>query len=241
MTHTYNITGMTCGACVAKVKSQLLKAGDISTADVQLQSPQATITMQNHIGTSTLQNFISKAGSYKITDADVNMQHTMAADATEKKSYFPIALIFGYITIATLLIQFTQGIFDWMQWMRHFMAGFFLVFSFFKLMNLKGFAEGYSTYDVVAKKWYAWGFIYPFIELALGIAFLTGFNPLVTNLVTFIVMAVSSIGVVQSVLNKRTIECACLGTIFKLPLGKVTLFEDFLMIIMSGLMLWHLL
>lgn len=241
MTHTYNITGMTCGACVAKVKSELLKAGDILNAEVQLQSPQATINMQKHIGTTALQNFVSKAGPYKITEADTAMGHHTDVAAADHNSYFPITLIFGYITIVTLVIQFSQSTFNWMQWMQHFMAGFFLVFSFFKLMNLKGFAEGYSTYDVVASKWYAWGFVYPFIELALGIAFLTGFNPFATNLVTLIVMAVTSIGVVQSVLNKRTIQCACLGTIFKLPLGKVTLFEDFLMIIMSGLMLWHLL
>ncbi len=241
MTHTYNITGMTCGACVAKVKSELLKVGEILSADVQLPSPQATITLQKHIDTAALQNFVSKAGPYKITDANVEMSPSMTTDALEKNSYLPIALIFGYITIVTLLIQFSQNGFDRMQWMRHFMAGLFLVFSFFKLMNLKGFADGYSTYDVVAKKFYAWGYIYPFIELGLGIAFLTGFNPLVTNLVTLIVMTVSSIGVVQSVLNKRAVECACLGTIFKLPLGKVTLFEDFLMMIMSGLMLWHLL
>ncbi len=241
MTHTYNISGMTCGACVAKVKSELLKVGEILSADVQMPSPQATITMQKHIDTEALQNFVSKAGPYKITDADTEMVHNMDVAAEEQNSYFPIALIFGYIIIVTLLIQFSQNGFDWMQWMRHFMAGFFLVFSFFKLMNLKGFAEGYSTYDVVAKHWYAWGFIYPFFELGLGIAFLTGLNPLVTNLVTLTVMAVSSIGVVQSVLNKRTIQCACLGTIFKLPLGKVTLFEDFLMIVMSGLMLFHLL
>jgi len=44
-----------------------------------------------------------------------------------------------------------------MRWMNHFMAGFFLVFSFFKLLNLKGFAESYSMYDIVAKHWNGWG------------------------------------------------------------------------------------
>ena len=53
-----------------------------------------------------------------------------------------------------------------------------MVFHFFKLLNLKGFAESYSMYDVIAKKWSSWGYVYAFIELALGIAFLTGFNPI---------------------------------------------------------------
>lgn len=241
MTHTYNIEGMTCNACVAKVKSELLKAGDVLSADVQLKSPQATLTMQKHIATSALQGLISKAGPYAISDADTAMDEGISEAAIEEKSYYPIVLIFGYLIIATLLIQLVQNDFNLMQWMNHFMASFFLVFSFFKLMNLKGFAEGYSTYDVFAKKWYGWGYVYPFVELGLGIAFLTGFNPIITNVVTLAVMAVSSIGVVQSLLKKRVIQCACLGTIFKLPLGKVTLFEDLLMVIMSGVMLLHLL
>lgn len=124
-----------------------------------------------------------------------------------------------------------------MRWMNHFMAGFFLVFSFFKLLNLKGFAESYSMYDIVAKRWNGWGYVYAFTELALGIAFLTGFNPILTNSVTFGVMTVSIIGVLQSVLNKRKIKCACLGGVFNLPMSTITIIEDALMIGMSGIML----
>lgn len=244
MTHTYHITGMTCNGCVAKVKSELLKLGDITGAEVQLQAPQATITMQRHIATATLQAAVHKAGNYTITEADGGMSHHISADAgadTTAASYLPIFLIFGYIAGVTLLVQWAQGGFHLMQWMSHFMAGFFLVFSFFKLMNLNGFAEGYRTYDVVARYVPAYGFIYPFIELGLGIAFLTGIAPLATNIITLIVMLVSTIGVVQSLLKKTQFQCACLGTVIKLPLSKVTLFEDVLMVAMSAAMLFILL
>jgi cation transport ATPase len=244
MTHTYNITGMTCGNCLAKAKSQLLMLGDVAEADLQLTAPQATITMQKHIPTSVLQQAISKAGHYTISDADTTMHHnrTMNGEGVvEKDSYYPIFLIFAYIAAVSVLIQVVQDQFNWMQGMSHFMAGFFLVFSFFKLMNLKGFAEGYATYDVIARHFYTWGFIYPFIELGLGIAYLTGYNLIVTNAVTLLVMAVSTIGVVQSILDKRVIQCACVGTVFKLPLGKVTLFEDLLMVLMSAIILFKML
>ena len=92
-------------------------------------------------------------------------------------------------------------------------------------------------YDIVAKKWSGWGYVYAFTELALGLAFLTGFNPMLTNIVTFIVMTVSIAGVLQSVLNKRKIKCACLGAVFNLPMSTVTIIEDGLMILMSVLML----
>lgn len=242
MTHTYNITGMTCMGCVAKVKSELLKLGDVTNAEVQLDSPQATITMQKHIATATLQEAVSKAGAkYAITEVDGGMQHpAMSSDAAAAEggnSYYPIFLIFGYILGVSLLAQVGMGQFMWMEWMSHFMAGFFLVFSFFKLMNLKGFAEGYRTYDIIAKVVPAYGFIYPFIEVALGIAYLTGFEPQLTNIIALVVMSISTIGVVQSLLKKTQFQCACLGTVIKLPLSKVTLFEDVLMVVMSAVML----
>jgi hypothetical protein len=124
-----------------------------------------------------------------------------------------------------------------MQAMNVFMAGFFLTFSFFKMLDLNGFAESYSMYDIVAKKIKAWGYIYAFIELGLGIAYAANFQPLGTNLVTLIVMTVSIIGVLQSVFNKRKIKCACLGAVFNLPMSTVTIIEDLLMIAMSGIML----
>ena len=101
------------------------------------------------------------------------------------------------------------------------------------MLNLKGFAESYFSYDIIAKRWMGYGYIYAFIELALGIAFITSFNPLLTNAIAFIVMSISIIGVLQSVLNKRKIKCACLGAVFNLPMSTVTIIEDLLMIVMS--------
>jgi copper chaperone CopZ len=228
---------MTCGSCVARVKSELLKLGPVQSAEVQLTAPQAVITMDKHVPVDILQEAVHKAGRYTILEADGGMKHMAdGMDQATTNSYYPIFLIFAYITGATLLIQFAAGGFNWMQWMSHFMGGFFLVFSFFKLMNLRGFAEGYGSYDVVARKFPAWGFVYPFIELALAIAFLSGFEPLFTNLATLVVMSVSSIGVIQSLLRKTPFQCACLGTVIKLPLSRVTLFEDLLMAGMSAVM-----
>ncbi len=242
MTHTYNISGMTCTSCVAKVKSELLKLGDVSTAEVQLQSPQATITMQKHISTTALQAAIQNAGTkYTITDADVNMHHATADEAITKDSYYPIFLIFGYILAVVTIVESAGHHFDWMNWMNNFMAGFFLVFSFFKLLKISAFEEGYGTYDIIAKRVKAYGYIYPFIELGLGIALLLHLAPVITNIVTLIVMAVSTIGVAQSLLQKKQFQCACLGTVISLPLSKVTLFEDLLMTVMSGIMLIALL
>lgn len=242
MTHTYIVTGMTCSGCTAKVQGLLSKVNGVKNIQIDLAKAEATIDMERHIPTADLKEALKDYPKYQLSES--NYQPPIAQRPIENvevkswgQTYKPILLIFGYITGITLLTEWTQGEFLWMRWMNHFMAGFFLVFSFFKLLNLKGFAESYSMYDIVAKKWNSWGYVYAFTELALGVAFLTGFNPVLTNIVTFVVMAVSIIGVLQSVLNKRKIKCACLGDVFNLPMSTITIIEDALMIGMSGVML----
>ena len=236
MTHTYNLTGMTCTSCEAKVKSALLMLENVTNVEVSKDENSATITMDKHIALSDLQKALPE--KYQISATN----HNEMAEQTKSwfETYKPILLIFFYISLVTILFQFKNENFNWMQAMQYFMAGFFLVFSFFKLLNLKGFAESYVMYDVVAKRLPAWAYIYAFTELALGIAFLINFNPLVTNSLTFIVMSISIIGVLQSVLNKKKIQCACLGAVFNLPMSTVTIIEDALMIAMSAWMLLNL-
>ena len=231
---------MTCNNCVAKVKSELLKLGDVTEADVQLVAPQATISMQKHIPVTTLQSALKHAGNFTITESGNGMHHspkTAENDSSTLSTYKPILIIGAYITGITLLLEMTSGSFNWETWMQNFMAGFFLTFSFFKLLDLKGFADSYASYDIIARKWRGWGYVYAFLELALGLAFLLRFNPLLTNGVTFVIMSISIIGVLQSVLNKRKIRCACLGAVFNLPMSTITIVEDALMIGMSGIML----
>ena len=230
---------MTCSSCEAKVKSALLTVENVTNVAVSKEDNSATITMDKHVNLQEFQNVLSNIHSkYQISA----INHNEIAEQTKSwfETYKPILLIFFYISLVTVLVQLNNHHFDTMQWMQHFMAGFFLVFSFFKLLNLKGFAESYVMYDVVAKQIPVWGYVYAITELGLGIAFLINFNPLLTNSITFAVMSISIIGVLQSVLNKKKIQCACLGAVFNLPMSTVTIIEDALMIIMSGFMIFHL-
>ena len=236
---------MTCGGCQAKVQSLLSKVKDVKNVAIDLSKGEAFIDMYRHVPTTELQSALKEYPKYQLTENGHQQSDTASFEKDEAKSwietYKPILLIFAYILGVTILVEVVSGTFIWTRWMEHFMAGFFLVFSFFKLLNLKGFAESYSMYDIVARKWRAWGYVYAFTELILGIAFLTGFNPLITNAVTFVVMSVSIVGVLQSVMNKRKIKCACLGAVFNLPMSTITIIEDALMIGMSAIMLVTLL
>jgi hypothetical protein len=121
--------------------------------------------------------------------------------------------------------------------MAHFMAGFFLIFSFFKMLDLRAFADAYAGYDLIAARWRGWGYVYPFVELALGLAYLSGVWPLVTNVFTALLMSVGFLGVLQTLRQGRKVRCACLGTGFNLPMSTVTLIEDGTMALMAVAML----
>jgi len=248
----YSISGMTCGGCVETVTEVLKGQKNINDVKVQLDYPQAVIESEGELDLAEIN---SKLGKYTIStekqeDKLAPMPMIGKAKSSEESSpslppiqlstYKPLLLIVGFIAGVSVLVQYPFEQFSGMLWMRHFMAGFFLVFSFFKLLNLSGFASSYRMYDIVAAKWKSWGFIYPFVELGLGIAYLINFMPFYTNLITVIVLGVSSIGVIESNLNKRKIKCACLGDVFNLPMSTVTIIEDLAMVAMAGWMLFVL-
>ena len=136
---------MTCGSCEAKVKSSFLLLPNVTEVEVSKDNQTAIISMDKHIALSTFQNAPDK--KYSIT----SMEHNETAEQAKNwlATYKPILIIFAYITTIAIIAATHQNTFHWMQAMNVFMAGFFLSFSFFKMLDLKGFAESYSMYDVV--------------------------------------------------------------------------------------------
>lgn len=239
MIQKYNIQGMTCNGCVAKVKQSLERLDGVEKADIQLVEPQGKLTLNHSVPLPVLQEAI---GRYRIkTVAEPTPAPQLPAELPEKSltTYRPLLFILGYITGVSLLVQYPFDQFSGMLWMRHFMAGFFLTFSFFKLLNLQGFATSYQMYDIIATKWKGWAYLYPFIELGLGLLYLLNIAPIITNWITLVILGLSSIGVIRSVLDKRKIKCACLGSVFNLPMSTVTIVEDLTMVAMAGLMLLY--
>jgi hypothetical protein len=155
-------------------------------------------------------------------------------------AYRPLLIIVGLIILpvaALALRDASAGMFAWESALTRFMAGFFLVFSGLKLLDVRGFAKGYAKYDLLAAAVPAYGLVYPFLELLLGLAYLTGFRPDAANAATLILMTFSGIGVARKLLKRERFQCACLGTFINVPLTKITLVEDFGMAAMSAWML----
>ena len=237
MTHTYIISGMTCTGCQTKVESLLSKVEGVKNVNIDLEKGTADIEMSRHISTADLKLALKDYPKYQLSEAVEPTTMFSEDNGEEAKSWFvtykPILLIFSYVLLVSLIAACQGGGFSIVSGMRIFMAGFFLVFSFFKMLDLNGFADSYAMYDIVAKKIRPWGFFYAFIELFLGIGYAMNLLAGVINYITAVIMSVSIIGVLQSLLDKRKIRCACLGAVFNLPMSTVTIIEDALMIAMS--------
>ncbi len=233
LVHRYR-TDLHCGACVARVRPLLDAAPDVERWTADTSGPQAVLTVEGEgITAARVADLIRPAG-YHVLGEEAALPPPQAEKPT---SYYPLALILFFLLGVVGLIEVAAGNFDPMRAMGHFMAGFFLVFSFFKLLDLRAFADAYGTYDIVAAKWPLYGFVYPFIELALGAAYVLHALPIATNAATLGVMGVSLVGVVRALASGRKIRCACLGTVFNLPMSVVTLVEDGLMLGMAAAML----
>lgn len=154
-------------------------------------------------------------------------QQTNTDRSTNWHDYMPLIVVGILLTISTGITSSISPEEFGITFLRHFMAGFFLVFAGFKLLDLSGFAQGYSTYDLLAQKWYGYGYMYPFIELIFGFLMLAGFHPDWLLWSEFIIMMFSGVGVAIKLAKKEQFTCACLGTILKVPLTSVTLVEDF--------------
>ena len=156
------------------------------------------------------------------------------------QSYIPLIVIFALLIAATLAgtyADYANGTATLARSVGYFMAGFFTVFAGFKLLDLKGFAEGYSTYDLLAQRWFGYGYIYPFIELAFGLLMFAGIHNATVLWVELVVMVFSGIGVAIKLWRREEFLCACLGTFLKVPLTYITLLEDFGMAALAGLLL----
>jgi len=227
----FKLNGITCNGCVAKLTRLFSQFDGVHDVSVDKELGMVVLKGISSVDRYQVEQAISPYPKYSwATKND-------APEDMSMETFKPLIIVIGFILLLVAISQISNGAFNWRESMSLFMGGFFIAFSFFKFLDLKGFAQAYQSYDIIASRWMVWGYIYPFVELLLGILFLFNIAPFYANLLTLIVLGVSSIGVIESVLAKKKIKCACLGTGFNLPMTTVTIIEDVSMVLMSITML----
>lgn len=227
---------MTCNSCVAKVTDELSKIGGVQSVSVSLEKSEAQISMSKPISLDAFASALSSKYSIELKGSQsTEVGNNPVEEKSKLQQLKPLLLIFLYLFSAAFLLNYKEW--DMGSFMLDFMGLFYIVFSFFKLLDLKGFPESFKMYDPLAKVVPAYGWVYPFIELALGLMFLMRFQIITALFVTVVILGITTIGVTRTLLDKKSIQCACLGTALKLPMTEATLIENSIMLVMAITML----
>jgi copper chaperone CopZ len=248
-----NISGMHCNGCVERLTRALRAVPGVESVKVTLAPPRAEVVTGDAPDVEALRGAVRGAGAYSVVeDVPVRVETGVVESSEKAPSLYPLFLIVGFIVgVCGLAAVFRGGHGEaaqvaaqssgnlWHGFMLDFMAGFFLVFSFFKLLDVRGFASAYGMYDIVAARWRGWGLVYPFVELGLGVAYLVRWELTFVNAATLVLMLIGAVGVIRAVVRKDRIRCACLGTALNLPMTTVTIVEDVGMAVMAaGMLVW---
>ena len=235
MNQKFLIAGMTCLKCKASIENALQSLEDINELKVDFKKQELVIISNEGLALSTVQKLIPK--KYIISEVDFNEKSIDKEFEGKSKiqQLKPLLLIIFYITSASLLLNFKNW--NWNEFMLDFMGLFFIVFSFFKMLDLNGFLQSFKMYDPLAKRVSFYGRIYPFIETLLGLMFLMRYEINIALITTLVLLVITTIGVSKVLLQKQSIQCACLGTVLKLPMTEATLIENSIMIVMAIVMI----
>ncbi|MEO0570280.1 MAG: heavy-metal-associated domain-containing protein [Bacteroidota bacterium] len=240
MKQTYTVSGMTCGGCVASVSEKLSGIEGVENVLVSLEKGQAQILMGHDIPLNVFKGAlperytITKNGP-NVLDAPENRNDASNGKKTKFQQLRPLFLIFTYLLGASLLLNYQEW--NTQKAMLDFMGLFYIVFSFFKFLDLKGFPRSFRMYDPLAKALPFYGWIYPFLELVLGLMLLMRFQIPLALITTIVILGITTFGVTKTLLDKKSIQCACLGTALKLPMTEATFIENAIMVIMAFAML----
>ncbi len=232
MKSIFKISGMTCNGCKLSVEDKLSSIDGVDEVYVDLTKQEAVIYSKKPISFSLISD--SLPPKYRVTGT-ANIQNNGTIKVSKIKQLKPLFIILTYISITSLLLNFKNW--NLTNAMLDFMGLFYIIFSFFKILDIKGFSMSFRMYDPLAKKVSLYGSIYPFMEVLLGIMFLTRIEVEAALILTIILLGITSFGVTQTLLNKKKIKCACLGTTLQLPMTEATFIENALMITMAFVLL----
>jgi len=237
MKSVLQIYGMTCEGCKSSVEGKLGSLYGVDNVQVDLAKGEAVIYSKNPISLSLIKETLPpKYSLIKEEVLNLNTNGDLTLKESKIKQLKPLFIILGYIFIASISLNYKNWNSSYA--MLDFMGLFYIVFSFFKILDIKGFSMSFIMYDPLAKKAPIYGYIYPFIEVLLGVMFLTRLEVNIALVITVIILGLTTIGVTQTLLNKRAIKCACLGTTLNLPMTEATFIENALMIIMALILIF---
>ncbi|WP_281823651.1 MauE/DoxX family redox-associated membrane protein [Jannaschia rubra] len=156
-------------------------------------------------------------------------------------TYAPVIILFAVAAATALALSIgVLGTITW-QTLGWFISISMILLGMQKLRDVESFSTMFLNYDLLARKWVPYGYVYPWVETGAGIL-MTGM--LLTWLAAPAALFIATIGAISVYkavyIDKRELKCACVGGGSNVPLGFVSLTENLMMMGMAIVMLWRL-
>ncbi len=250
MHHIIYLEGLTCMGCVKSVREAMVDVGGIHIIDLDLATGRFEFILLQGIDLSVVIELIPAKFSVLTVEQHLAKIEALATQGktsgssslsktnsvSKWRQLRPLFLIFFFLGGVNGLSAFVYQL-SLQEFMLDFMAGFYLVFSFFKLLDLRGFVQAFAGYDPIAGRVKFYGWIYPFVELSLGLMLLTGAAVDLALYATLFILGTTTIGVIDQLRRRNKIVCACLGSVLNLPMTEATLIENLVMLVMATMLL----
>jgi glutaredoxin len=221
-----------------KAKDLLRRTG-YTVEDHPLTTAAETDTFKAQHGvTTTPQTFIGgkRIGGYE----DLRRHLGKRVRDSKATSYRPIFVLFTMTALAALAAShaasgqpFTIRALQW------FIAFSMVVLSLLKLQNVETFSAMFLNYDLLARRWVPYSYVYPYAEGLAGVLMISGALKWISVPVALFIGTVGAVSVFKAVyVDKRELKCACVGGSSSVPLGFISLTENLMMIGMAVWMIW---
>jgi glutaredoxin len=186
---------------------------------------------------TTPQTFIDgvRIGGYD----DLRRHFGIAVADPSKPTYRPVIALFSVTALMALAVSYAAfGDVLTMRAAEWFIAFSMCMLAILKLQNIETFSTMFLNYDLLARRWVPYGYVYPFAEALAGILMAAGALSWLSIPVALFIGSVGAVSVFKAVyIDKRDLKCACVGGSSNVPLGFVSLTENVMMVAMA---LWML-
>jgi hypothetical protein len=155
-------------------------------------------------------------------------------------SYRPVIALFAMTALTAMAASFAvTGSILTIRAVEWFIGFSMVVLALLKLQNVETFATMFLNYDLLAKRWVPYSYIYPFAEGFAGILMVSGALTWLSAPIALFIGTVGAISVIKAVyVDRRELKCACVGGSSNVPLGFISLTENLMMILMAVWMGW---
>lgn len=166
---------------------------------------------------------------------DVRQHLGKPVSSPNETSYKPVIALFSITLLMSLSASF--AVFDnplTIKTAEWFIAFSMAVLALLKLQNVETFSTMFLNYDLLAKRWVPYSYIYPFAEGLAGILMIGGLLNWLSIPVALFIGSVGAASVFKAVyIDKRELKCACVGGASNVPLGFISLTENVMMVAMA--------